>query len=113
MHDGLGIMRNALKHPHHTDRPRRLHSEVCEAVVSGGNQMGHLANRMRSLAATGDPRAEELIEKADELEKLIDADLWDEGPWRMVAGTEAVVRGRGSQSVRDDLYLTARSLVAR
>ena len=33
VHDGLGIMRNALKHPHHTDRPRRLHSEVCEAVV--------------------------------------------------------------------------------
>jgi hypothetical protein len=39
--------------------------------------MGHLANRMHSLAATGNARAEELIEKADELEKLIDADLWD------------------------------------
>ncbi len=39
--------------------------------------MGHLANRMRSLAAAGNPRAEELIEKADELDKMIDADAWD------------------------------------
>jgi hypothetical protein len=39
--------------------------------------MGHLANRMRSLAAAGSPRAEELIEKADELDKTADADAWD------------------------------------
>jgi hypothetical protein len=39
--------------------------------------MAHLSNRMRSLAANGNPRAEELIEKADELDKLIDADTWD------------------------------------
>jgi hypothetical protein len=46
-------------------------------VVEEGNQMGHLANRMRSLASTGNPRAAELIEKADELDKMINADLWD------------------------------------
>ena len=39
--------------------------------------MAHLANRMRSLAANGNPRAEELIEKADELDKMIDADTWE------------------------------------
>ncbi len=39
--------------------------------------MGHLANRMRSLASAGIPRAAELIEKADELDKMINADLWD------------------------------------
>jgi hypothetical protein len=39
--------------------------------------MAHLANRMRSLAANGNQRAEELIEKADELDKMIDADTWD------------------------------------
>ncbi len=42
-----------------------------------GNRMGHLANRMRSLAAAGNPRAGELIEKADEIDKMIDADAWD------------------------------------
>jgi hypothetical protein len=42
-------------------------------------KMGHLANRMRSLASTGNPRAAELIEKADELDKMINADLWDTG----------------------------------
>jgi hypothetical protein len=54
--------------------------------------MAHLANRMRSLAADGNPRAEELIEKADELDKMIDADTWDTeqvlGAW---LGAEAVV----------------------
>jgi hypothetical protein len=39
--------------------------------------MGHLANRMRSLASTGNPRVAELVEKADELDKMINADLWD------------------------------------
>jgi len=39
--------------------------------------MGHLANRMRSLASSGNPRAAELIEKADELDKTIDAEYWD------------------------------------
>ena len=32
---------------------------------------------MRSLAANGNSRAVELIEKADELDKMIDADPWD------------------------------------
>ncbi len=32
---------------------------------------------MRSLAANGNPRSEELIEKADELDKMIDADAWN------------------------------------
>jgi hypothetical protein len=32
---------------------------------------------MRSLAANGNSRAEELIEKADELDKMIDVDPWD------------------------------------
>jgi len=54
--------------------------------------MAHLANRMRSLAANGNQRAEELIEKADELDKMIDADTWDTeqvlGAW---LGAEAVV----------------------
>jgi hypothetical protein len=39
--------------------------------------MGHLANGMRNLAAAGNPRAEELIEKADELDKMTDADAWN------------------------------------
>jgi hypothetical protein len=52
--------------------------------------MGHLGSHMRSLAATGNPRAAELIERADELEKLIDTRFW---------GTELVLAhgcGRGS-----------------
>ena len=59
--------------------------------------MGHLANRMRSLAAAGNPRAEELIEKADELDKMIDADAWDTEKvlcaW--LQGAEVVVRCHG------------------
>jgi hypothetical protein len=39
--------------------------------------MGHLANRMRSLASTENLRAANLIDKADELDKMINADLWD------------------------------------
>ena len=39
--------------------------------------MGYLANRMRSLAAAANPRAGDLIEKADELDKMIGADAWD------------------------------------
>jgi hypothetical protein len=31
---------------------------------------------MRSLASMGNSRAAELIEKADELDKMINADLW-------------------------------------
>jgi hypothetical protein len=38
---------------------------------------GHLANWMHSLASTGNLRAAELIDKADELDKMINADLWD------------------------------------
>jgi hypothetical protein len=52
--------------------------------------MGHLASHMRSLAATGNPPTAELIEKADELDKLIDTRFW---------GTELVLAhgcGRGS-----------------
>jgi hypothetical protein len=45
--------------------------------LARGYQMGHLANRMRSLASTGNPRAAELIERADELDKMINANLWD------------------------------------
>ena len=56
--------------------------------------MGHLANRMRSLASAGNPRAAELIDKADELDKMINADLWDTeqvlGAWLR---PEVVVRG--------------------
>ena len=39
--------------------------------------MGHLANRMRSLASSVNSRSAELIEKADELDKMIDAEHWD------------------------------------